>query len=181
MDNKYLWNMGLAFDEEGVLKKMSKLAEQGWFLCNMSLLRYKFEKGEPKDLIYSMDFKNLKEDKEEYFELFDLSGWQHMCSYGPYHFFSAPIGTVPIYTDKKSYLDKYKAPKSIYLKTLETSTVTLLIAIISYIFLSPKINNSVFNLILFLVGAFSFIILLPSLMVTVAFFFRSKKEFKTKS
>jgi len=181
MDNKYLLNMGLAFDEDGVLKKMSKLAKQGWFLSKMSLLRYKFEKGEPKDLIYSMDYKDLKEDKEEYFELFDLSGWKCMCSYGPYHFFSAPIGTVPIYTDKKSYLDKYKAPKSIYLKTLKISIFTLLLAKIGYIFLGSRINNSGFNRILFLVGAVSCIILLPSLMVTVAFFFRSKKEFKTKS
>ncbi len=180
MDNKYLWNMGLAFDEDGVLKKMSKLAKQGWFLSKMSLLRYKFEKGEPKDLIYSMDYKELKKDKEEYFELFGLSGWKHMRSYGPYHFFSAPIGTVPIYTDQKSYLDKYKAPKSIYLKILETSAFTLLIAIISYIFLLPKINNRVFDLILFLVGSVSFIILVPSLMVTVAFIFRFKKEFNTK-
>ena len=80
MDNnyKYMWNMGLAFDEDKVLKKMNDFAETGWVLKSMNLFRYKFEKSEPKKLIYSMDYKELEEDNEEYFMLFNSSGWKNI-------------------------------------------------------------------------------------------------------
>ena len=31
--------------------------------------------------------KVLSENDNEYFELFQSSGWEHMCSYGAFHFF----------------------------------------------------------------------------------------------
>lgn len=113
MGNKYryLINMGLAFDEERAMTKLSKMAKEGWILEEMSLLRYKLVKREPIELVYSMDYKQLDKNENEYFELFKSSGWKHMCSYGPFHFFSASPNTVPIYTDKESYLSKYKCSK----------------------------------------------------------------------
>ena len=173
---KYLWNMGLAFDEDRVLKKMSVLAEEGWILKEMTVLRYKFEKSEPKELVYSMDQKNLKEDEEEYFELFNNSGWNHMCSYGPFHFFSASKGTVPIYTDKESYLEKYKGNKMLVTKMLIISMLSLLIVTILDLFVAARLNNEIFDIVLFLVGAISVVILTPALMLTIAYVIRLKKE-----
>ena len=173
---KYIWNMGLAFDEDRVLKKMSVLAEKGWILKEMTALRYKLEKSEPKELVYSMDQKNLKEDKEEYFELFNSSGWKHMCSYGPFHFFSASKGTVPIYTDKESYLEKYKGNKMLVRKMLIISILSLLIVTMLDFFVAARLNNEVFDIVLFLVGAISAAILAPTLMLTVAYIIRLKNN-----
>ncbi|MBU3159973.1 hypothetical protein KPL37_09435 [Clostridium frigoris] len=38
--NKYILNMGLAFDEDRVLKKLRQMAKEGWILEKMSLIRY---------------------------------------------------------------------------------------------------------------------------------------------
>jgi hypothetical protein len=171
---KYLWNMGLAFDEDRAIKKMSVLAKEGWILKEMALFRYKFEKSKPKELIYSMDYKVLLEDSVEYFEIFNNSGWKHMCSYGPYHFFSAKPGTISIYTDKANYLGKYKATKSIYLKMLIISIILLIISWVSGSF----VTNKVFNMALFLIGLISTIIAIPSLMVTIAYAYAYAYKFK---
>jgi hypothetical protein len=100
-ENKYIMNMGLAFDEDRAMKKLSRMAKEGWILKEMSLSRYKLVKGKPKEIVYSMDYKELSKDDNEYFEVFQSSGWEHMCSFGAYHFFSAPPETVPIYTEKE--------------------------------------------------------------------------------
>lgn len=168
--------MGLAFDEDRVLKRMSVLAEKGWILKKMTMLKYKLEKAEPQKLIYSMDYKDLKEDRDEYFELFNNSGWKHMCSYGPYHFFSASQGTVPIYTDKENYLEKYKTSRSLYLKILIISALSLLIISMLDLFIADKLNNKLFDSILLLTGMISAGIVAPSLMVTIAFALRVKKQ-----
>lgn len=172
---RYIWNMGLAFDEDRVLKKFSDLAKEGWILKEMTLLKYKLEKTEAKELIYSMDYKELKMNKDEYFQLFTSSGWKHMCSYGPYHFFSASIGTVPIYTDRESYLEKYKTSRNVYLKALIISTLLLVIVNFLDSFVATKLNSKVFHIALSLVGIVSAAIATPSLMVTVAYFFRFKR------
>jgi hypothetical protein len=168
--------MGLAFDEDRVLKKMSVLAKEGWFLAEMTLFKYRFEKSEPKDLIYSMDRKMLNEDKEEYFDLFHSSGWNHVCSYGHFHFFSASNGTVPIYTDRKSYLEKYKAVRTSYLKMLIISVILFAITLLLKIFVSNRLNNKAFACALILAGGILAAIAVPCFMVTVAYIIRLKKE-----
>ena len=84
--NRYILNMGLAFDEDRAMKKLSQRAKEGWILEEMSLFRYKLVKGQPKEIVYSMDYKELVENDNEYFELFQSSGWEHMCSYGALSF-----------------------------------------------------------------------------------------------
>lgn len=179
-NNKYILNMGLAFDEDRVLKKMSDLAKDGWILNEMTLFRYKLEKSEACEIIYSMDYKELKQDKEEYFEIFNNSGWSHMCSYGPYHFFSAEKGTIPIYTDKKNYLEKYKKSRNIYLKTLVLSVLSLVIVSLLKAIVYKHLSSRVFDFILFIVGILSIGVAVPCFMVTVAYIFRFKINTNSK-
>jgi len=178
MDNnyKYIWNMGLAFDEDKVLKKMSAFAKEGWILKSMTLFRYKFEKSEIKELTYSMDYKELKEDKEEYFSLFNSSGWTHMCSNGPFHFFAAANDIPPIYTDKENYLEKYKPSRKLYIKMLIASAIVFLIATSFDSYSVDKVNNIVIHNVLRVTAIISIGILVPSIMVTVAYIFRLKKH-----
>ena len=61
--------MGLAFDEERTLKKLNSLAKEGWILDKLTLWRgYRLRRGEPQELVYSMDF-----------EMFEMSGWKYIC------------------------------------------------------------------------------------------------------
>ena len=175
---RYVLNMGLAFDEGRVLKRFCELAKQGWSLKEMSLFRYKLVKDQPRELIYSMDYKNLDKHEDDYFELFKNTGWQHMCSYGPYHFFSAAPGTVPIYTDRESYLSKYKSSKDVYFKSLIISCSSLLIIALIGNRLSDNIISSVVKNVLLILGTISAAIALPSFMVTAAYFIKERRRFK---
>lgn len=87
-----------------------KMAKKGWLFYSFSNLGYKFKRGEPSDLIYCMDTLRVKgEDKEQYFGLFEESGWTHVSSVGDsIHFFLAPVGTKPIYTDRSTLIEKYR-------------------------------------------------------------------------
>jgi hypothetical protein len=181
---KYLLNMGLAFDEDKAMKKLSKMAREGWVLKEMTSLRYKLVKDEPKELIYSMDYKKLDKDEKEYFELFDSSGWKHRCSYGPFHFFSAAPGAVPIYTDKENYLSKYTNSKKVYFKAFLVSLVILLFNI----FIQTALFDNLYGgaakfafLISEIIGLVSAAIVVPSLMVCIAFLVKERKVMKNSS
>ncbi|MBU5484549.1 DUF2812 domain-containing protein [Clostridium sp. MSJ-11] len=180
---KYLINMGLAFEEDRMMKKLSKMAKEGWILEKMTIFKYKLVKAEPKELIYSMDSKQLDDDKDkdkdkdkdEYFEFFKSSGWEHMCSLNDIHFFSAPPNTIPIYTDEENYLSKYSSSKEIYKKTLFTSVgLLIIIALIEY-FLGYKMPGTILEDILFIIGIISVALVVPSLMVVTAYFLKEKK------
>ena len=141
----------------------------------MTLFKYKLEKCEQAEVSYSMDYKELKENEEEYFELFDNSGWKHMCSYGPYHFFAASPGTVPIYTDKENYLEKYKISRKTYFNVMMISLLSLVITNLLDFYVVNSLKNHFLDIVLLISGLISVAILVPSIMVNVAYFFRFKR------
>lgn len=179
--NRYIMNMGLAFDEERAMKKLSQRAKEGWILKEMSLLRYKLVKGQPKEIVYSMDYKKLGENTEEYFELFQSSGWEHMCSYGDFHFFSALPETVPLYTEKENYLSKYESSNSGYKKVAIISVAMLIVVTLIELLLGSKIEVTIVKNILVIIGIILVAIAVPSLMVSVAYYLKEKRILKKNS
>ena len=107
MKNKYVTIEGLAFTEQSDMNKLSNYAKQGWLLDSIKgCLFYKLKKGEPQDIVYSIDYQG--EADEEYFSLFKEAGWNHVLStIESIHIFSAPRGTEPIYSDAESERSKY--------------------------------------------------------------------------
>lgn len=107
---KYRPSMGLAFNEYNEMNMLREMTKKGWKFYAYRWLGYKFKKAEPEDLIYCVDFHKVKKDeKEQYFSLFEAAGWAHICSAeNTYHFFSALPGTKPIYTDRDTLSEKYK-------------------------------------------------------------------------
>ena len=179
---RYILNMGLAFDEDRAMNKLGEMAKEGWILEEMSLFRYRLMKGQPKELIYSMDYKQLGENTDEYFQMFEGSGWKHMCSYGPYHFFSASPNTVPIYTEKENYLSKYESSKQGYKKIAIANILPLVIIIILQFLLRDIIDGTIVENILFMLGGISAALAAPSIMVIIAYYIKEKriKANKTK-
>jgi len=53
-----------------------------------------------------MDFRILSRNEgDEYFTLFTDAGWQHVCSFGNWHYFRAPAETaerIPVFSDLES-------------------------------------------------------------------------------
>jgi hypothetical protein len=179
--NSYIMNMGLAFDEDRAMKKLSQKAKEGWILEEMSLFRYKLVKRQPKEIVYSMDYKELSKNDNEYFELFQSSGWEHMCSYGAFHFFSAPPETVPIYTEKETYFSKYESSRDGYKKTAIISILVLIFVNMIEFLLTSKIEGTIMKNILFFVGIISVAIAVPSIMVSIAFALKEKRILKNHS
>jgi len=98
----------------------------------ISFLGYSLEKGEPKDVIYTIDYHLLKEvDKEEYYDMFKLAGWEHVCTEYDMHIFKVPLGTKPIYSDidtkKEKYIRLSKLWRNVCILLLTLFIVSLLI------------------------------------------------------
>lgn len=107
---KYVPSGGLAFNEEKDLRKLEKYADEGWILDRFAFLGYQLKIAEPRKLQYSLDYQP-KADME-YFKLFEVAGWTHVCSAGcEIHIFSASVNTKPIYSDRETIYDKYKREK----------------------------------------------------------------------
>lgn len=105
---KYMLSLGLAYFEQAEMKRLNKKSKEGWHLKKLSFMGYKLEKGEPEDIIYTIDYRFLKDDESaEYIDMFQLGGWEHVFSDHYLHVFKAPRGTKPIYSDNDTRIEKY--------------------------------------------------------------------------
>lgn len=128
-----MMSAGLAFLEESDMERLRKNSLRGWHLKKFSFLGYRLEKGEPKDLIYTIDYHLVTEtDKEEYFHMFTLAGWEHVCSEYNMHIFKAPIGTKPIYSDTDTKKEKYIRLSKFWRNASLLSLILLIISMLSY-------------------------------------------------
>lgn len=136
---KYLMLGGYAFSENSDMKKLKKLAKEGWILDGVSLpiLSYRLIKGEPQDLDFAIDYqKNVDED---YFALFESAGWKHELTMGDeIHLFSAPEGTKPIYSDKPSEIDRLQTITQNFKKPSLYSLIAVIIMMAANMFLLEK-------------------------------------------
>lgn len=106
--SKYMMSGGLAFVEESDMNKLRKQSLQGWHVKEFSSFGYRLEKGEPEDMVYTIDYHLVDEaDLAEYLGMFEIAGWKHVCSEYNMHIFKAVKGTKPIYTDSGTKKEKY--------------------------------------------------------------------------
>ena len=93
--------------EQEYLRQMHK---DGWkFLSVSGLCRYHFEKCEPEDVIYQLDFNQEGiTHKDEYVKMFQDCGWEYLQDYMGYSYFRKPAseaaGTDAIFCDDESRL-----------------------------------------------------------------------------
>lgn len=96
--------------EEKWLREMSK---KGWHLDNTSFLNYIFRKGEPKDMIYRLDFKIIRnENIDDYITLFEDAGWEYISRIGWWYYFrtEAKKGkSQELYSDNASRIRMYNS------------------------------------------------------------------------
>ncbi|MGG7325702.1 DUF2812 domain-containing protein [Clostridium baratii] len=157
-DKKRVLNLGYAFDEKRVLEKFKKLSKEGWTLKKANIFSYELVKGEKKEQIYSMDYRNFSKNKEgldEYIEIFKAGGWQYVCSnQNMFHFFKANVGTKPIYTNKKEDAEKYR---DTYKSTKITALVSLICLLLSVIYIITRKSTSIVPLLILGISAGIFV------------------------
>ncbi|MEK4385495.1 DUF2812 domain-containing protein [Solibacillus sp. FSL W7-1464] len=139
---KYMMSGGLAFSEQKDMEKLRKYSSEGWHVRKFSFLGYTLEQGESADYIYSIDYRTLDNDAEEYFELFKDAGWSLVDSAGDIHLFRAAPHTKPIYTDRDTTIEKYKSQK----KPLNLAMLTLVPGTIISWMISLQTTGSIHTL-----------------------------------
>lgn len=117
-NSKYIMSGGLAFFEESDMERLREKSLRGWHIKKFSFLGYRLERGEPTDVIYTIDYHLLnEEDQEEYFDMFKMAGWEHVCTEYNMHIFKAPRGTKPIYSDSDTKKAKYSRLSKLWRNT----------------------------------------------------------------
>lgn len=56
-ETKYMLSLGLAYFEQAEMKRLNKKSREGWHLKKLSFMGYILEKGEPADIVYSVDYR----------------------------------------------------------------------------------------------------------------------------
>ncbi|KOC49942.1 DUF2812 domain-containing protein [Clostridium botulinum] len=136
MKYKYIMIRGLASDEEQDMLKLSEYAAKGWILESISCgFFYKLRKDVPQDLIFTLDYQsNITED---YYLMLKQGGWKYVTTIGDeIHIFSAPSGTLPIYSDSETELAKYTKIK---IETKKGSIYSLVIGVLMMLSLIPAV------------------------------------------
>lgn len=92
------------FEEEE--KWLATMHSQGWRLTDISGNHYKFEKCQPEDWIYQLDFQNKKVEESNYLKLFGDYGWNFILRYSHWFYFrrkkESPDMDLSIFSDKDS-------------------------------------------------------------------------------
>ena len=115
---QYIYEIGhgLAFFEEKDIHMCEEMAAHGYRLVSVVFGLYKFERALPEECDFSVDISDIKADSEdfgEYLENFERSGWAYTCSCSALHYFRAPKGQQPIFSNSANLSRKYIKMRSL--------------------------------------------------------------------
>ena len=94
---------GLAdfLDEQKFLEEQHS---NGWKFKKFQWLRkYTFEKVEPEDYVYRLDYNEENKDETDYLQMFDDCGWEYIMKYQTWYYFRKKKS----YINWKIWIDRY--------------------------------------------------------------------------
>lgn len=106
---RFKWFSFTQYDEE--MQYLHEQHEKGYKLVRFKFPGfYYFEKCPEEDVVYEIDFREVKNaDKEYYLQLFRDSGWEYLFSVMNWHYFRKPAENedvdLSIFSDVQSYVD----------------------------------------------------------------------------
>lgn len=110
---KTVFKIFFAWQEKKEEKWLREMSNKGWHLDNTGFLNYMFRRGEPKDIIYRLDFKIIRnENIDDYITLFEDAGWEYISRMGPWYYFrtEAKKGQdQELYSDNASRIRMYNS------------------------------------------------------------------------
>jgi hypothetical protein len=106
---KWFW----AWQDEKEEEWLGEMAAQGLHLDGFDFpTLYRFRKGEPVEFVYRLNYPGvIKKDRESYLQLFEDTGWEHVCEMGGWVYFRRQIQPgepTEIFTDVESKVRKYQ-------------------------------------------------------------------------
>ena len=92
---------GLAIMPGRDMAMLKRMSAKGWHVTGINgALLYRFERGEPCDYDYAVDYQ--RDFSEEARELYGLGGWQVVAAGPGWQIVRAEAGAVPLYTDDEA-------------------------------------------------------------------------------
>ena len=111
-----------AWNTEKETRWISEMAKKGWLLETVGFMVYRFAKRQPEDLAYDLDFYILRSaEKAEYFGLYRDAGWEHVTSFGNWHYFRSAAATAakrPVFSDTASRKSMLKRVLTVLLASM---------------------------------------------------------------
>jgi hypothetical protein len=108
--NKFHWFW--AWDDEKEESWLREMSQRGLHLKSYQFpSNYTFEKGNPIDFVYRLDYFTDQKDKENYLQLFKDTGWDHLGEMGGWQYFRKNTidgEALEIYSDNESKAKKYQ-------------------------------------------------------------------------
>jgi len=108
--NKFKWFW--AWQDEKEETWLQKKSQQGYHLVSVKPFgRYLFKLGDKTDYAYRLDYLTNRKDRQNYLQLFQDAGWEHVGEVTGWQYFRKHVeaGESPeIYTDVESKVTKYK-------------------------------------------------------------------------
>ncbi len=112
MDTMKKFHWFWAWDDEKEEAWLRQMAQDGWHFKSVSLPgSYTFEKGEPVDYVYRLDYFIDRKDMPAYLQIFEDAGWEYLGEMSGWQYFRTECvdGNAPeIYSDKASKAKKYE-------------------------------------------------------------------------
>jgi len=108
------WKFGFfpVWQEGRESRWLRSMSAKGWHLKRVCLVFFQFEKGEPADYEYTLDFIiEANTDMQEYRGLIEDSGWQYIDNMSGWQYFRIDADKAKdaeIYTDEDSLKGKYR-------------------------------------------------------------------------
>lgn len=105
---KWFW----AWQDDKEEEWLGEMAKQGLHLQRPAAFgRYFFVQGAPLEYAYRLDFVTSVKKKEDYYQLFQDAGWEHVSEMGGWQYWRKPIqdgASLEIFTDTDSKIQKYR-------------------------------------------------------------------------
>lgn len=104
---KRVFKIFMISDFEKEEKYLRAMHQKGWKFLKVDFCLFYFEKVEPSDVIYQLDFvENRRKRDSDYYQIFLDSGWQHVDNCQNFSYFRRPALTCIDENDRSIYSDK---------------------------------------------------------------------------
>jgi len=167
-NRKYIMGDGIAISPEKDMALFKKMSKKGWHMSGVTLLWYRFDKGEPADYDYASNMEsNITKDM---LSLYEESGWLPIVACDGFQIFRAIEGATPIFSDLESEVEALEEVKCNMLKSVLFWGLPFIIfhTLARVLFSRPDAGNLIVTMWI-LLSVLSFICVIPFALNTVSF------------
>lgn len=148
---KKIFKFIFAWQDEKEEEWLREMNLKGWKFKKFSWFRYTFEKTEPKDVIYRLDYKSTtNKDIDEYLQIYEDAGWEHVDEFFGWNYFrtDAKDCVYPeIFSDNASKVQKYKGLLKALLIVLGFNFINILNIILNPVYEDLSLFRTIIRIV----------------------------------